>query len=87
MRSRLGWIGVALAVPLAFWLAAPADAEWAGTDDRMGELAAPAGKRLFEAPELAAGTEQLLFLAQAGAGAALLAGSVWLMKARGGRGC
>jgi hypothetical protein len=50
-RQTLGWISVACAVPFAFWLMAPADAEWVGTDDRMGEFAAPAGTRVFEAPE------------------------------------
>jgi hypothetical protein len=85
-RQTLGWIAVACAVPFAFWLMAPADAEWVGTDDRMGEFAAPAGTRVFEAPEWSPAGENLLFLAQAGAGVVLLGGSLWKMKARGGRG-
>jgi ABC-type cobalt transport system substrate-binding protein len=85
MQRNLAWLAVALAVPMLFWLIAPPGADWAGTDDRMGELAQPAGAALFSAPEWAPQTEQLLFLAQAGAGAAILAGSLWMMKSRRGQ--
>ncbi|MBM3757342.1 MAG: hypothetical protein FJW38_25570 [Acidobacteria bacterium] len=75
----------AAALPLSFWALAPSGAEWAGTDDRVGELAQPAGRALLEGPQWTPGAERLLFFGQATAGAALLAGSLWRMKARRGR--
>jgi ABC-type cobalt transport system substrate-binding protein len=83
---NLAWLALALAVPTLFWVIAPAGVDWAGTDDRMGELANPAGVPIFPAPEWTPETEQFLFLAQAGVGAAILAGSLWIMKSRRGQG-
>lgn len=81
-RAQIAWLGTALAVPLVFWLAAPRGAEWTGSDDRLGELAKPAGRPLFAAPEHTPGTERALFLVQAITGGALLAGSLRSMKRR-----
>ncbi len=84
-RRNLWWLVIALLVPLMMWVAGPAGAEWAGTDDRIGELIEPAGTRLFDAPEWSGEAEQFLFLGQAGLGAVILAGSLWRMKTRRGQ--
>jgi len=84
-KGNVVMLVAAVALPLSFWALAPAGTEWAGTDDRVGELAQPAGRALLEGPAWTPATERLLFFGQATAGAALLAGSVWRMKARRGR--
>ena len=84
MRRAWAWVAVAATVPLALWWAAPEGAEWAGADDRMGELAAPAGRELLAGPEWSASTERYLFWGQAAAGAALLGGSMVALRRRRG---
>jgi ABC-type cobalt transport system substrate-binding protein len=81
-RSTLVWLGVAVAIPLLFWWFAPPGAEWAGTDDRMGELATPARQSLLEGPEWTPSTERALFLAQAATGSGLLGCSIWALRRR-----
>ena len=78
------WLALAAVVPMALWWMAPADAGWAGSDDRMGELASPAGHTLLTGPEWSPETERMLFWAQASAGALLLGGSVWALRRRVG---
>jgi ABC-type cobalt transport system substrate-binding protein len=85
IRRDVLWLMAAAAIPLLLWSAAPEGAEWAGTDDRVGEMITPAGRPMIAAPAWSADAERLLFLGQAGLGWALLAGSLWRMKSRGGR--
>lgn len=77
-----GWLAVAAAVPLGCWVFAPANASWAGTDDRIGELAQPAGSPLVNGPEWSPATERVLFLSQSGLGCLLLGGSIWALHKR-----
>jgi len=78
------WVMAAALVPASLWWYAPKGAEWAGSDDRMGELVAPAGRELLPGPEWSADTERYLFWAQAAAGVALFGGSVAALRRRRG---
>ena len=78
------WVPVALVVPFLLWWFAPAEAEWAGSDDRVAELVSPAGRELLPGPEWSPATERLLFLAQAAVGVTLFGGSLVAMRRRRG---
>lgn len=78
------WVTVAAVVPLLLWWIAPAGSEWVGSDDRIAEIAAPAGQELLAGPEWSVTTERCLFLAQAAVGAALFGGSVAALRRRRG---
>jgi hypothetical protein len=78
------WVAAAAVVPLLLWWFAPPGAQWAGSDDRIAELAAPAGKELLPGPEWSASTERYHFLAQAAAGVVLFGGSLVALRRRRG---
>jgi hypothetical protein len=78
------WVALAAVVPLLLWWVAPAGSDWAGSDDRIAEVAAPAGRELLAGPEWSVSTERYLFLAQAAAGVALFGGSVAALRRRRG---
>lgn len=85
-RRNVLWLAAAVALPALLWLAAPRNASWAATDDRLREIATPAGVPLVGAPQWAPQTERALFLSQAATGIALLAASLRRMKTRRKRG-
>jgi hypothetical protein len=74
----------AAVLPLLFWWFAPPGAQWAGSDDRVAELASPAGRELLPGPEWSASTERYLFLMQAAAGVVLFGGSLAALRRRRG---
>ncbi|MFN7649313.1 MAG: hypothetical protein ACK5UT_17570 [Acidobacteriota bacterium] len=78
------WVVAAMAVPLLLWWFAPPGAQWAGADDRVAELASPAGRELLPGPEWSASTERYLFLMQAAAGVVLFGGSLAALRRRRG---